>query len=199
VLASGELGQHNGLPVTVIVSTTLQELESAAGSAVTAGGTLLPMADVIRMASHAHHYLLVYDTHTQIPLHLFRSRRCASPGQRIVLHSRDRGCTFPNCPVPGYGTQVHHITGWVKDHGQTNIDVEVLACGGHNRYAEHGWTVRIRNGVVEWIPPPELDVGQTRTNTYHHPDRILKDPHPEPEEHPESGRRGGTLGVLHGV
>jgi hypothetical protein len=27
VLASGELGQHNGLPATLIVSTTLQELE----------------------------------------------------------------------------------------------------------------------------------------------------------------------------
>ena len=34
VLASGELGQHNGLPATVIVSTTLNELESG----VRAGG-----------------------------------------------------------------------------------------------------------------------------------------------------------------
>ncbi len=51
VLASGELGQHNGLPATIIVSTTLKELESGAGQAVTAGGTLLPMTDVIRMAS----------------------------------------------------------------------------------------------------------------------------------------------------
>ena len=33
-LASGELGQHNGLPVTVIVSTTVQDLEKAAGPAV---------------------------------------------------------------------------------------------------------------------------------------------------------------------
>jgi hypothetical protein len=64
VLSSGELGQHNGLPVTVIVSTTLQELESGRGSAVTGGGSLLPMADVIRMASHAHHYLAVFDEHT---------------------------------------------------------------------------------------------------------------------------------------
>ena len=53
VLASGELGQHNGLPATIVVSTTLTELDSGAGQAVTAGGTLLPMTDVIRMASHA--------------------------------------------------------------------------------------------------------------------------------------------------
>jgi hypothetical protein len=54
-LASGELGQHNGLPTTIIVTTTLHELEAATGKALTGGGTLLPMSDVIRMARHAHH------------------------------------------------------------------------------------------------------------------------------------------------
>jgi hypothetical protein len=56
VLASGELGKHNGLPCTIIVSTTLQDLQSAAGVAVTAGGSLLPMRDVIRLASQSQHY-----------------------------------------------------------------------------------------------------------------------------------------------
>jgi hypothetical protein len=68
VLASGELGQHNGLPATIIVSTTLQDLQSAAGVAVTAGGTLLPMREVIKQASQAHHYLVIYDKHTREPL-----------------------------------------------------------------------------------------------------------------------------------
>lgn len=53
-LGDPKLGVHNGLPVTVIVSTTLQELTSGAGRAVTCGGTLLPMRDVIRMARHAY-------------------------------------------------------------------------------------------------------------------------------------------------
>jgi hypothetical protein len=70
---------------------------------------------------------------------------------------------------------VHHVRGW-KNNGQTNIDEEVLACGADNRLAEEGWTVVIRNGGAEWIPPPELDVGQTRTNFYHHPERLLADP-----------------------
>ncbi|MGV7252927.1 DUF222 domain-containing protein, partial [Mycobacterium kansasii] len=50
LLASGELGQHNGLPAPIIVSTTLAELEAAAGQGLTGGGTLLPMSDVIRLA-----------------------------------------------------------------------------------------------------------------------------------------------------
>jgi hypothetical protein len=181
-LSSGELGQHNGIPVSVIVSTTLQDLQAAAGSAVTGGGSLLPMADLIRMASHALHYLVVFDKHTNEPLYLGRTRRLASVGQRIVLHARDRGCTKPGCTVPGYNTQVHHTTGWAKHHGQTNIDEETLACPGDNRLAEEGWTVTIRNGVAEWIPPPALDTGQTRINYYHHPERLLAEPESEPED-----------------
>jgi hypothetical protein len=181
VLTSGELGQHNGLPATIIVSTTLAELESAAGVAATGGDSVLPMSDVIRMAAHAHHYLAIFDTHTHVPLYLGRTKRCASVGQRVMLHARDRGCTKPGCTVPGYGCQVHHIEGWARHDGLTNIDVEVLACGPHNRLAEQdGWHVRIQaDGTVAWIPPPHLDHGQPRTNGYHHPNRMLKDPEPD--------------------
>lgn len=42
-LTSGELGSHHGLPVTVVVSTTLSELESSAGLAITSGGTRVPL------------------------------------------------------------------------------------------------------------------------------------------------------------
>jgi hypothetical protein len=69
-LGDPRLGQHRGLPVTVIVSTTLEQLQSAAGHALTGGGTLLPMADVIRLASHAYHYLGVFDSHTEQALYL---------------------------------------------------------------------------------------------------------------------------------
>ena len=61
LFASGELGQHNGLPVSIIVTTTLKDLEAAAGKGLTGGGTLVPMSDVIRWASHAHHYLAIFD------------------------------------------------------------------------------------------------------------------------------------------
>ena len=177
-LASGQLGQHNGLPATIIVSTTLKELESGCGQAVTAGGTLLPMSDVIRMASHAFHYLTVFDRHTEIPLYLGRTRRTASAGQRIVLHAKDRGCTRPGCTTPGYWCQVHHAeTDWA-DNGQTNINDLTLACGPDNRLVKPGgWKTRKRrkDGRTEWIPPPHLDTGQARVNDYHHPQNYLLD------------------------
>ena len=175
VLSSGELGRHNGLPCTIIVSTTLQELESGDGHAVTGGGTLLPLSDVIRLASNSHHYLYIYDKHTEEPLYPARSKRLASAGQRIVLHALDRGCTFPECTVPGYGCQVHHAELDWADGGQTNITDECLACGAHNRLVNPGgWRTRKRKDRrTEWIPPPHLDCGQSRVNNYHHPERYL--------------------------
>ena len=174
VLASGELGQHNGLPATIIVSTTLQDLQSGTGVAVTGGGTLLPMRDVIRVASQANHYLVIYDKHTREPLYCGRAKRFATPGQRIVLHALERGCTKPGCTAPGYWSQVHHVEGWAGD-GETNIDKLTLACGPDNRAVEEqGWTTRKReDGRTEWIPPPHLDTGQSRVNDYHHPEKYL--------------------------
>jgi hypothetical protein len=78
---------------------------------------------------------------------------------------------------------VHHTKGWATNNGQTNIDEEVLACGADNRLAEEGWTVTVGPAGVEWIPPPDLDVGQTRINYCHHPERLLTGPEPEPEDH----------------
>ncbi len=173
LLACGQLGQHNGLPATIIVTTTLRELEAAAGTALTGGGTLLPMSDVIRLASHAHHYLAIFANGKAIGL--YHTKRLASPAQRIVLYAKDRGCSHPGCDVPGYFTEVHHLTPYAQCH-TTDINDLTLACGGHHPLAEQGWTTRKRkNGDTEWIPPPHLDYGQPRTNTYHHPEKLLRD------------------------
>ncbi|MBX5486914.1 hypothetical protein MHAS_01616 [Mycolicibacterium hassiacum DSM 44199] len=174
MLASGNLGQHNGLPATIIVTTTLQDLENAAGQGVTAGGSLLPMRDVIRLAERAYHYLAVFDEHTQEALYLGRSKRIASPAQRIMLLAKHRGCTRPGCTAPGYWSQVHHVTDWARG-GTTDIDQLTLACGPDNRLAtEGGWTTRVRaDGRTAWYPPAHLDTGQARVNNYHHPERYL--------------------------
>jgi hypothetical protein len=188
LLASGELGKHNGLPTSIIVSTTLQDLESAVGQGITGGGSLLPMRDVIRLASHAHHYLVIYDKHTREPLYLGHTKRFASPGQRIVMHGLERGCTRPGCTAPGYWSQAHHVEGWAADDGPTDITKLTLACGPDNRLIEKGgWRTRKRkDGRTEWFPPPHLDTGQDRVNNYHHPERYLvpEDRPPEDEEVP---------------
>ena len=71
-ISSGAFGQHRGLPVTVIATTTLAELDRAAHAindptipmpppARTGGGSAIPMRDLLRMAANAIHYLAVFD------------------------------------------------------------------------------------------------------------------------------------------
>ena len=172
-LGDPKLGQHNGLPVTIIASATLDQIQSAAGHAVTAGGTLLPMGDLIRMASHAYHYLCVFDSHSSRPLYLGRTKRIASADQRVVLHGLHRGCTAPGCDKPGYLTEVHHNTDWAAG-GHTDITEMTLACHpDHDLLTNGGWTTRRQpDGTTEWIPPPHLPF-HGGTNDYHHPERLL--------------------------
>ena len=174
LLASGDLGQHNGLPATIIVSTTLAELESAAGTALTGGGSLLPMSDVIRLARHARHYLAIF--HQGKAIGLYHTKRLASPGQRIVLYAKDRGCSAPGCTVGGYYCEVHHVTDYAKCR-TTDVNDLTFGCGPHHRMLRPGgWTTRKRtDGTTAWIPPPHLERGQPRTNTFHHPERLLRD------------------------
>ncbi|MGU3653283.1 DUF222 domain-containing protein [Mycolicibacterium sp. A43C] len=174
-LMSRRLGQHGGLPVTVVVSTTLTELETAAGIAVTGTGTLMPMADLIRLAEHAHHYLVVYRHHTAEPLYLGRTKRLATKAQRLLLYHRDRGCTRPGCTRCANLTQVHHAQpSWARG-GHTDAPTLGLGCGPDNRLAELGWTTTIDpiTGRVHWHPPPLMDTGGDTINHHFHPEELL--------------------------
>ncbi len=173
LLASGELGQHNGLPASIIVTTTLEELEKGAGRGLTGGGTLLPMSDVIRLAAHARHYLAIFDKGKALAL--YHTKRLASPAQRIVLYAKDRGCSFPGCTVPGYLCEVHHCDPYAT-HPVTDVNTLTFTCCPNHRLADHGWTTRKNShGDTEWIPPPHLDYGQPRVNTFHHPEKLLRE------------------------
>ena len=164
VLASGELGQHHGLPATIIVSVGLADLEAGTGKAYTGGGTWLPMSEVIAMASHAHHYLRIYQGAKELAL--YHTKRVASPAQRIVLHAKERGCSHPNCPVPGYFCEAHHDDDYAQT-GRTDIDGLTFRCGpDHEIITSGGWKTRKNpHGQTEPLPPPHLDHGQPRTNT----------------------------------
>jgi hypothetical protein len=179
-LMSTRLGQHGGLPVTVVVSTTLAELEAGAGIAVTGTGTLMPMPDLIRLAEHAHHYLVVYRHHTAEPLYMGRSKRLATKAQRLLLYNRDRGCTRPGCTEAANRCQAHHANPSWNNGGLTDAPDLGLGCGPDNLLAELGWTNRIdpATGRVHWHPPPLMDTGGDTLNHHFHPEELL----PPPEE-----------------
>lgn len=180
-IASGKLGTHRGHPVTVVVTTTLAELNQAAQAtgdpsvpmpppALTGGGSRLPMRDLIAMAAETIHYLAVFDDHTKRPLYLGRQKRIATADQRLICYARDRGCTHPNCLAPGYHCEVHHAQPWTP-HGRTNADNLYFACGPHHTDTSEGrqQTTVTASGRLAWTDttsPP-------RINHAHHPDELL--------------------------
>src|SRR5581483_7347765 len=162
--------------VTVIVTTTLAELDRAAHAAVdasiptpaparTGGGSRLPMRDLIGMAANAIHYLAVFDNHTQRPLYLGRQKRIATADQRLICYARDRGCTRPHCLVPGYYCEVHHSDEWSRG-GRTDADKLYFGCGGDHTMATtgqlHTQVINARLGWTDGTTPP-------RINHAHHP------------------------------
>ncbi|MDY6995315.1 MAG: DUF222 domain-containing protein [Actinomycetota bacterium] len=185
-IASGQMGTHRGHPVTVIVRTTLAELDRAAHAvtdpavpmpapARTGGGSALPMRDLIRMATDSIHYLAVFDDHTERPLYLGRQTRIATTDQRIICYARDGGCTRPDCLEPGYHCEVHHSPDWAAP-GRTDADALFFACGPDHALLTQGHhTAAVRNGRLAWTDgsqPP-------RINHAHHPDELLRgDPDP---------------------
>jgi hypothetical protein len=85
-----------GVPASVIVTITLQELLAKTGLAETADGTQLTAEQLLRIADEAEIWPTITNRNS-VPLALRRTRRLASPGQTMALITRDAGCSFPGC------------------------------------------------------------------------------------------------------
>ncbi len=180
-ITSGVYGQHRGLPVTLIATMKLSELNQAAHAindpsipmpppARTGGGSALPMRDLIRLAANSIHYLAVFDDHSNRPLYLGRTRRIASADQRIICYARDRGCTRPGCTEPGNRCEVNHEPPWAAG-GRTDADCLFFACGPDHTLLSKGLLQSkiTDTGRLAWTDgtgPPEV-------NLAHHPDELL--------------------------
>jgi len=187
VIAAGNLGEHNGLPVHVIVTMTLQQLEQETGLASTATGGVIPVEDVLRMAQVRHNYLTLLDLDGR-PLFFARSIRNGSRDQRMALFACEGGCTGPSCGTPAAGSQVHHRERDWACGGRTDITDLTLLCPSHNGAADtndgvhipKGWYSRIgaegtvNAGRTEWIPPASVDpLRRAVVNNRHRPAWLL--------------------------
>jgi hypothetical protein len=156
LLRTGELPTTQGVATTLMISMTLDQLETRAGQATTHHGGLISINEALRLAADGKALPVVLNDAGGI-LAYGRARRLASPGQRLALMARDKGCTFPRCRETASRSEVHHITDWAKG-GTTDTDKLALACGYHNTEAIlQGWYAIMLDGVPHWVPPPHID------------------------------------------
>ena len=112
LLKSVDLPSVGGMPASVIVTITLEDLLNKAGLAETADGTQLSFDQLWRLADEADIWPIILDRHG-VPLTLGRTQRLASKGQTMALTARDGGCSFPGCTHPPQWCDRHHIVDWI--------------------------------------------------------------------------------------
>ena len=185
MLGNPALGTHHGLPVAVVVTCTLADLEAGTGHGLTATGTVIPMSDLIDMAARSYRYLLIFrsDTDRRV-VDFYRARRCANGDQWLALFGRDRGCTRPGCDKSAEDCQAHHSPDFAAD-GQTNVDLMGLACyQDHPQVGPSAWSTRMHNGNTEWTPPSHYPRNTPATNDFHHPERYLREFQADGDDNP---------------
>ncbi|WP_024802844.1 HNH endonuclease signature motif containing protein [Nocardia sp. BMG51109] len=185
LLSSGvfadRLGAHRGVPVTAILTMSVDEVEQAAGVATTATGGTVPMSKALALAERSQPFLAVFD-HAGLPLHLGRTKRLASPAQRLALIATLHGCSRPGCDAPASLSAVHHV----HEHrrgGATDIENLTLACDACHALIHDGpggWKTVVQGpdsrypGRTAWIAPVHVDPQQIpRLNHRHHANELL--------------------------
>ena len=181
LLRSATLPAAGGVPVTILATTTVADLNTATGTARTGHGDSLSVAELPRMAGDAEIVPVIFNQ-AGGELAYGRGRRLASRGQRLVLAARDGGCSFPGCDRPAAWTEVHHVLPW-NHNGHTDTDNMCLLCRYHHReFERRGWQVIMRAGTPHWIPPAWIDPDRRPIrNTAHHQadfDFRVRDPIP---------------------
>ncbi len=87
-----------------------------------------------------------------------RITRTIPDGLRRAVAARDLGCAHPGRNRPPSWCEVHHVRAW-EDGGETKLSNCVMLCRVHHRllHRRSGWTVHIRDGLPEFIPPTWID------------------------------------------
>ncbi|WP_277398862.1 HNH endonuclease signature motif containing protein [Pseudonocardia alaniniphila] len=161
VLDTAQLPQTGGERPHLNVIIPLAELEHRARAAGLDFGTHLPPADLRMLACDARAVPIVLGGAGQ-PLDVGRARRTIPDGLRRAIAARDRGCAKPGCGRPVSWCEIHHLEAW-ENGGATAVHNCVMLCRYHHRllHRESGWTIRIHNGIPEFIPPKWIDRTQT--------------------------------------
>jgi hypothetical protein len=99
------------------------------------------------------------------PLRFGRTRRWATPSQKLALAVRDRGCVFPGCDMPPGHCDAHHEPGY-QHGGSTDVDKMLLLCRHHHGVTHRsGWTLAPdpdRDQHWIWTTPTGLRVRSQR-------------------------------------
>lgn len=150
--AGGASGAGVVEPATVVVSTTLEALQSEDGGCEIEGAGVVHPEIARRIACDSRLQIVLRDG-KGAALGVGREARVVPGYMRRELMHRDGGCTFPGCGARRY-LQAHHIIHWEHD-GRTELDNLTLVCHFHHKLLhEHRWMVDLdERQRARWFRP----------------------------------------------
>ena len=156
ILRQYEEGQQaaNGGAASVVVSITLDDLAEADANTLfqTNVGVDLDAFDLVRLGMDGtSDFLLTVDGLSGVPLHLGRSRRLASVGQRIAMFAVQGVCSWAGCTTSMSECEAHHIISWLR-HGATDIENLTGLCPTHHRCNNDHRDGSFNKGYMDYYP-----------------------------------------------
>ena len=151
-------GNGGDLPaVTMVIRLSLDDLRSGTGAAHIDGiQESISISTARRMAAEAELIPLVLGGPSEV-LDAGRAKRFFTRAQRLALIERDDGCAFAGCTSPPAYAEAHHIDWW-SDGGTSDLSNGIMLCSfHHHRVHDDGWTIRVRDQIPYFIPPPWVD------------------------------------------
>ncbi|WP_434800651.1 DUF222 domain-containing protein [Corynebacterium afermentans] len=156
ILRQYEEGQQaaNGGAASVVVSITLDDLAGADANTLfqTNVGVELDAFDLVRLGMDGtSDFLLTVDGLSGVPLHLGRSRRLASVGQRIAMFAVQGVCSWAGCTTSMSECEAHHIISWLR-YGATDIENLTGLCPTHHRCNNDHRDGSFNKGYMDYDP-----------------------------------------------
>lgn len=156
ILRQYEEGQQaaNGGAASVVMSITLDDLAGADANTLfqTNVGVELDAFDLVRLGMDGtSDFLLTVDGLSGVPLHLGRSRRLASVGQRIAMFAVQGVCSWAGCTTSMSECEAHHIISWLR-YGATDIENLTGLCPTHHRCNNDHRDGSFNKGYMDYDP-----------------------------------------------
>ncbi|WP_431473558.1 DUF222 domain-containing protein [Ornithinimicrobium sp. W1665] len=154
---AGTKGQPTTPKATLVVTMDLDTLRVdlagtgglVPGCGATLEGDLVAAESVRRLACEADLVPLVLGSDGEV-LDQGRRTRLVTPGQRLRLAVRDRGCTIPGCTVPATWCDAHHVVHWAHG-GRSDLSNYALLCPRHHTWVhDKGLTATITAHGTTW-------------------------------------------------
>ncbi len=121
------------------------------------GSGPIPPSVLARLACDGELGRIVFGPDSQV-INAGRTERTYSGPRRKAVIARDGTCRYPGCTAPPALGEIHHVEQWVRDRGDTDINLGVLLCWHHHdlvhrlgiqirRSPTGGWLFLTRHGT----------------------------------------------------